>query len=186
MLVLTRRQGNQPESGTHEGVREKGVVMWETKCIPCSSVAFLHTTGICMVFGENEVLLFTVSGCLWVIIFTVFDFCLVCHGVSGWWETYLERAALQLRGAPPLSKLTHCPHLKLTHSGAQSSGSVLTPTWSRVVLHQQSSLYLVQIRRVSLIYTMPDYKDKITLTVGTRLYSGHRCHEKLCLVAVSH
>lgn len=95
---------------------EKGVVQWETKCIPCSSAAFLHTARIWMVSVGDEVLLLTVDDCVWGIIFAAFYFCLVCCGLSRWTETYLVGAAVQLRRAPPLPPLTHCPHLKLTHT----------------------------------------------------------------------
>lgn len=94
--------------------------------------------------GESCYMVLNVCVCVCAcVIFSALYCCLVCHGLCSWTETYLVEAAVQLRKTPPLPLLTRCPHLQLTQSGAQLR--ICSHTYMKL-LHQQSSLYLVQIR----------------------------------------
>lgn len=97
MLPLTLRQGGRPESGTLEGLREKRVVQWEIKCIPCGSAAFLHIAGIQMVsVGGRSSLVNCGKRCVYVqvIIFSAVDFVIGFLWSERLTETYLKGAAV--------------------------------------------------------------------------------------------
>lgn len=81
-----------------ERLREKRVVQWETKCIPCGSAAFLHIAGIQMVsVRERRTLVNCGKLCVYVqvIIFSAVDFFIGFLLSERLTETYLKGAAVR-------------------------------------------------------------------------------------------
>lgn len=125
MLPLTLRQGGRPESGTLEGLREKRVVQWETKCIPCGSAAFLHIAGIQMVsVGGRRSLVNCGKRCVYVqvIIFSAVDFFIGFLWSERLTETYLKGAAVCWKGPlpSPSSPSIHASHWHTEELRAQA------------------------------------------------------------------